>query len=71
MKQLYITLMAGLCCAMSMTTLTSCTSDNDDNPAEQIEVTPDDKTEYTVRDLPVIRDGKADGIIAIATGVAR
>ncbi len=65
MKQLYITLVAVLCCAMSMTTLTSCTSDNDNNPAEQIEVTPDDKTEYTVRDLPVIRDGKADGIIAI------
>ena len=65
MKQLYITLVAVLCCAMPMTMLTSCTSDNDENPAEQIEVNPDDKTEYTVKNLPVIRDGKADGIIAI------
>ena len=35
MKQLYITLVAVLCCAMPMTMLTSCTSDNDENPAER------------------------------------
>ena len=32
MKKILMTLAAVLCCAMTMTVLTACSNDNDDNP---------------------------------------
>ncbi len=43
---------------------TACT-DNDDNPVPQPETNPDDQTGYTVKMVPVNRDGNDGGTVAI------
>ena len=64
MKKLYVSLVA-LC---SMTVLTSCSDKDDDNnltPPAKEEVNLDDQKPYTVKQLPVSRDGQSAGTVAI------
>ena len=64
MKKNLMTFAAGLCCVMAVTIFTACT-DNNDNPTLQPETNPDDLTDYTVKMVPVNRDGKDGGTVAI------
>ena len=52
--------------AMAIVTLgfTAC-SDSDDNSSQQPETNPDDKTAYTVKTVPVNRDGNNSGTVAL------
>ena len=52
--------------AMAIVTLgfTAC-SDSDDNSGQQPETNPDDKTAYTVKTVPVNRDGNNSGTVAL------
>lgn len=64
MKKFYVSLVA-LC---SMTVLTSCSDKDDDNnltPPAKEEVNLDDQMPYTVKQLPVSRDGQSAGTVAI------
>ena len=56
---------AAITLMMTMTTvLTSCT-DNDDNATKQQETNPDDLTGYTTKQVPVNRDGQSAGTVTI------
>ena len=64
MKKNLLTLAAVLCCAMTTTVFTACT-DDDDNSVQQPETNPDDQTAYTVKQVPVNRDGNNSGTVAL------
>ena len=56
---------AVLCCTMTTMVLTACTDNTDDNASQQPPTNPDDQTAYTVKMVPVNRDGNASGTVAI------
>ena len=64
MKKNLLTLAALLCCTMTTTVFTACT-DDDDNSVQQPETNPDDQTAYTVKQVPVNRDGNNSGTVAL------
>ena len=64
MKKNLLTLAALLCCTMTTMVFTACT-DDDDNSVQQPETNPDDQTAYTVKMVPVNRDGNNSGTVAI------
>ena len=64
MKKNLLTLAALLCCTMTTMVFTACT-DDDDNSSQRQETNPDDQTAYTVKQVPVNRDGNNSGTVAL------